>query len=461
MGGRSAAEGDALAGVVDQLVERIATVRWDDLDAVTQDATLRAVYDALGIASGGSIAPGVPQSLDAFAIAGGQGDVAVPWTDLSLPPADAAMALSLLIHAWDFDDTHDAAVVHACTVSIPAAYATALRTGASGRAFLEGTVAGIETVLRMSLLLGAQHGVIRTAGLGALGAAAATARVLGLDAVGVASALSLATPATMSPTSRQVVEDGAITKRHQPGFALRHGVTAGFLAQAGVSGAEGWFAGSYGLGALIPRTDEALERAGQPGWEVTRMSLKPFPACRYTHAAISGTVSLLTDAVLPVSATVHVPSGPAHVLVARPWARRGMPVIDAQFSIPWLVGAAMVHRRVDLELISGPILMDPAIEVAASAVEVVQDLTGDASGMTPVRIELKMADGSTRTSTILDCPGSPTRPLDWEMITAKVAGCARAAGRPEGDVDRLRDWVQHVAVSTTLDPLPGAALVVV
>jgi len=459
MGAVNGMEEHGLVAVVDDLLDRITTVRWEDLDDAKRDATLRAVYDALGIAAGGSIAPGVPQSLDAFASAGGQGDVPVPWTDLRLPPADAAMALSLLIHAWDFDDTHDSAVVHACTVTIPAAYATAVHTGASGRTMLEGALAGIETVLRMSLLLGGQHGVIRTAGLGALGAAAATARVLGLDRAGMAAALSLATPMTMSPTSRQVVEDGAITKRHQPGFALRHGVTSGFLAREGVSGAHGWFTGSYGLAGLVDGVDKALERAGMPGWEVTRMSLKPFPACRYTHAAIQGTLDALTEDGEPIGATIHVPTGPSHVLVARPWARRGMPIIDAQFSIPWLVGAALVHRRVDLELVSGPLLMDEAIEDAARTVEVIQDLEEDASGMTPVRVEIRLADGTTRTTSVLDCPGSPTSPLGWDAITGKTAGCARAAGRPTSDIDLLRSWVEGLEGAATVGALPGAVAV--
>lgn len=456
MGAVTGIEESQLSVGVDDLIDRVTDVRWDDLDETTRDATLRAVYDALGIAAGGPIAPGVEQTLAGLAVAGGSGDVPVPWTDLRLPPADAAMALSLLIHAWDFDDTHDAAVVHACTVTIPAAYAAAVHTGASGRTMLEGALAGIETVLRMSLILGGQHGVIRTAGLGALGAAAATARVLGLDRAGMAAALSLATPMTMSPTSRQVVEDGAITKRHQPGFALRHGVTSAYLAREGVSGPHGWFTGSYGLAGLVDGVDKALVRAGLPGWEVTRMSLKPFPACRYTHAAIQGTLDALMEGDEPVGATIHVPTGPPHVLVARPWERRGTPIIDAQFSIPWLVGAALVHRRVDLELVSGALLMDPAIEDAARGVEVIQDLEEDASGMTPVRVEVRLADGTTRTTSVLDCPGSPTSPLGWDAITTKATGCARAAARPEVDIDRLRDWVRGLETAATVAPLPGA-----
>jgi 2-methylcitrate dehydratase PrpD len=118
----------------------------------------------------------------------------------------------------------------------------------------------------------------------------------------------------------------------------------------------------------------------------------------------------------------------------------------------------MVHRRLDLELVAGPILMDPVIEEVAGRVVVLQDLTEDSSGMTPVRVELEMADGTVRVREVHDCPGSPTRPLDWDTITNKAAGCARAAGRPDSDVVRLRAWVDGLASVTPLAALAGTLI---
>jgi len=114
---------------------------------------------------------------------------------------------------------------------------------------------------------------------------------------------------------------------------------------------------------------------------------------------------------------------------------------------------------VDLELVSGPLLMDEAIEDAARTVEVIQDLEEDASGMTPVRVEIRLADGTTRTTSVLDCPGSPTSPLGWDAITGKTAGCARAAGRPTSDIDLLRSWVEGLEGAATVGALPGAVAV--
>jgi 2-methylcitrate dehydratase PrpD len=437
----------ALASAVDQVLSRASAVEWDALDGDTQDATLRAVMDGLGVAAGASAAPGVEASLQAYALAGGEGRTLVPWWDVALPPADAAMALSLLIHAWDFDDTHDDAVVHACSVTLPAALAVAQASGRTGRDVLAGVVAGIEVLCRLSLAIGVQPGVIRTAGLGSLGAAAAAARTLGLGEEGMRRALSLAVAVSMSPTSRQVVEDGAITKRHQPGFSARHGVTAAFLAAAGLAGPDGWFTGTHGLSAFVGDVDRAAVELTTPGWEATRLSLKPIPACRYTHAAVDGVLQLTggrPKAPDVDRVRVHVPVGSTHALVARPWERRGQPVINAQFSIPWLVGAALHQGQVDLGTVAGPALLDPAIEERARRVEVIQDQTGGQI-MTPVRVVVIGYYGSERQVELRAVPGSPSRPLSWDAVQAKTEGCLRAAGRDPGMAAVLRRTVGELA----------------
>ena len=103
----------ALARAVNDMVARSSATLWDDLDEASKDATLRLVLDSLGVASGGLAAPGVRASISVYEELAGTGHIAVPWRAGTLPPVAAASVLSLLIHGWDFDDTHDVAVGHA------------------------------------------------------------------------------------------------------------------------------------------------------------------------------------------------------------------------------------------------------------------------------------------------------------------------------------------------------------
>jgi 2-methylcitrate dehydratase PrpD len=447
----------SLARAVNEVVARSSATLWEDLDEATREATLRLVMDSLGVASGGLVAPGVRASISAFEELAGSGAIIVPWRAGTLPPADAGSLLSLLIHAWDFDDTHDIAVVHTGSVVVPAAMAAGQHVGASGRSFLEGVVAGVEIMCRLALAVGEQPGVIRTAGLGALGAAAAAAKILGLDEQGLHAALSLALPASMSPTSRQVIEDGAVSKRHQPGFACRHGITAAFLARAGIAGPAGWFSGSYGLGALVKDEAAALSRmTALAEWQVTQLSLKPYPACRYAHAAIAGTLELsrgLAAAEDIAAMRIHVPAGPAHEFVSRPWARRGQWLVDAQFSIPWLCAAALNNGSLGLDSLVGDALRDPAIEQRAATIEVIQDQPPGRSAMSPVCVAATRRDGSEEVVELDDVPGSPDWPLGMDDLVKKAEGCLRAAGEDPALAGVLQQVVRSLPGTDIRDAL--------
>jgi 2-methylcitrate dehydratase PrpD len=440
-----------LSEALEARVEVAATVDWSALTVQSQDATSRLVFDSLGVASAGRYAPGVDAAIGALAGVVGPGDVQVPWIDMTLPVTDAAMALSWLIHAWDFDDTHDAGVLHTAALAVAAAYATAVKESASGQRFFEGTVAGVETVARISLALGFQRGVIRSSGLACLGAAAAASRVLGLSPGQTRSALALATPFAMSPTSRQVLVDGGETKRLQPGFGVRDGVTCAYLAKAGISGPQGWFSGEFGLGALAQ--DEAAALAGlvYQGWEIDHLSIKPYPSCRFTHASILGALSMRGAGISAEEIEkieISVPAGQSHATVARPWARRSTPLNDRQFSIPWMVAAAITHGRADLSVVAGQSVMDAGIEALARRVSVRQDIEPDDSGITPVRILVRNRDGSEQATVIQSAPGSASHPLGWQPMTEKVTGCLRAAGlaaeRAENTAERLQAAVRQL-----------------
>ncbi|MGW3614019.1 MmgE/PrpD family protein [Micromonospora sp. NPDC005163] len=435
---------------VDSLVERVSRVRWVDLEGGTQASTTSLVLDALGVAAGAADAPSLPATAAALRRVAGSPDgtpgrVHVPWAGGFHGLVDAAYALSVAIHAWDFDDTHDEAVVHTACVALPAALMAAQECAAPGYRVPEGVVAGVEMLSRLSLALGPQRGVIRTAGLGAFGAAAAAARVLGLTPRATAAALSLALPAAVAPTSRQVVSESAVNKRHQPAGAASAGLTAAYLAAAGVEGPPGWFVGEHGLVQFVSSPERARAALERPGWEVDRLSLKPFPACRYAHAAVAGVLHLTGGRRRAEgSVRVHLPVGTAHAMVARPYERRGLPIVDAQFSVPWLVAAALHRGAVGLPEMRYEVLVDPRLEeIARTRVAVVQDKDPGESVMTPVEVHLETSAG-TRTVEVDDLPGSPRRPLSRSEQLAKARGCLEVGGREPEQAERLARWVDDL-----------------
>jgi len=437
-----------------------ATRCWADLSAARRERVRLLVVDALALAAAGTAASDTRPVLAALAGLA-PGDVRVPWTDLRLAAPQAATALSVLIHAWDYDDTHDEAVVHTASVVVPAALAAAATSDSqdagsgAADAVLDGVTAGVQVLSRLARLAGPRVGVIRTAGLGAVAAAVTAATVWRLDDDAVQSAAALSLGSTLAPTTRQAVVDGSVAKRVQPGLAAAAGLTAASLARHGVVGPRGWLTGAFGVLPGAETTWEDLFR-GDP--ELDDIALKPYPACRYTHAAVAAAAELrdthpsLGDDDRVVA---HLPAGAAYELVSRPYRDRGAPLVDAQFSLPWQLAAVWVTGRYDLTTLRHDLGRHDIAQVAAR-VEVRQDLP-ESTVMSGAEVEL-LGPGGRIGGARAEMPGSGDRALDRVSLDRKVRSCLDVAGVldvPMGAAD-LWDLVDDL---DGLDPARTTALV--
>src|SRR6185369_11144986 len=104
--------------------------------ALPQAALIAAktnLLDTLACAIAGSSAPGVAEVADLARKWGGATEASI-WGSASRVPAHhAAWVNGMMAHARDYDDTHDAAVLHAGISAVPAAIAAGqLRSGFSG-----------------------------------------------------------------------------------------------------------------------------------------------------------------------------------------------------------------------------------------------------------------------------------------------------------------------------------------
>jgi 2-methylcitrate dehydratase PrpD len=106
--------------------------------------------------------------------------------------------------------------------------------------------------------------------------------------------------------------------------------------------------------------------------------------------------------------------------------------VEAQFALPYLIAAAIVHGRVgitEVADISNALVLDLAALIAGVAAE--QDTSG---------ITIRLRDGRTATARVGPPLGSPENRLSDEQLALKFADCARHAVRP------LSDDAVHAAV---------------
>ncbi len=142
------------------------------------------------------------------------------------------------------------------------------------------------------------------------------------------------------------------TKRYHVGHAAMCGLTAACLAGEGFRGPAEAIEGKDGfLNAYAPKPDpaKAVEGLGTV-WETLAIAVKPYPSCRYSHAAIDAVLHLRAandiDAAEVESVEIGLPRAGWN-LIGDPETVKQNPknVVDGQFSMPFVAAVALREGR--------------------------------------------------------------------------------------------------------------------
>jgi 2-methylcitrate dehydratase PrpD len=270
---------------------------------------------------------------------GGFGRAPAPW---------AAFLNAASMHALDYDDTDDKVPLHANGMVLPALLADLEenRPDCDGREFLVALAVGIDGAMRIGRAGGPKgsRGWNYSVISGCVGAVLALARLRRWDVDTTVSALGHQLSQTAG--SLQSIIDGTLAKRFQPAQMVKNVVVSAALAQAGIDGPRNVFEGKAGFINLYQDGKFDFEAAGGGLAQcalVDDLSLKPYPACRFTHAPIDLALELHRRGVRPQDVkTIGVRvSGQAVNMVGRRFDRRTANVVDAQFSIAYTVAVGL------------------------------------------------------------------------------------------------------------------------
>ena len=426
------------------LAEHIVGTRFEDLSGHTVDLAKRFFLDSLGVAIAGSSAAGVKEVVEQMEEWGGRPESTIICYGKRVPDVNAAFANSVMIHARDFDDTHDGAVVHANVTASPTVMAISEKVdGVTGKEFLCALVLGIDLNCRLGLAIGSapefsQREIkwIRTAVCGIFGATAAACKVLKMGKEPVMNALGIAL--SQIGGTRQVITDSALTKRMQPAFMTRAAIISALLAKRGVTGCKDVFEGSYGYFNLYwgggYARHELTEGLGER-FEVDNLSFKPYPCCRYTHGPIDAALKctkrngISSDSVEEIR--VHLVRHPFFDMVSRPFELRGDPGVDAQFSIPYTVTSAILDGYVFLDSFEPEKVKGRARNPLLKKVAVFRDgAIKDPRSLGPATVEIKTKSGTVFSETVEEFKGHPKNAMTEEECRGKFLRCSGYSSKP-------------------------------
>ena len=279
--------------------KNFVNTKYENLPADVVDATKKEILDLLGVALGGANQPGATHVCALVKEWGGKEESSIIGSKQKVPAPNAAQANATMAHALDFDDVHEAAVMHPGIASIPVVMAVGEAQGhLSGKELITSTALGVDMMCRLALATTPGKSPIElgwhlTSLFGFMGSAATAARVMGLDEETIVNAIGIGYHQCAG--NGQCVKDGALTKRLGPGFAVKGGITAALLAKAGVTGAKNSFEGEWGLYQQYMHGDysrEILTADLGKRFEGVNVAIKPYPCCRGIHPAIDAGLAL-------------------------------------------------------------------------------------------------------------------------------------------------------------------------
>ncbi|MFZ0448724.1 MAG: MmgE/PrpD family protein [Desulfatiglandaceae bacterium] len=406
--------------------------RFEDLDQKIIDQAKMLILDLTGVSLAGYEMMEFPRLVVDYMIElGGKPEATILHTKRKFPAINAAFANAACAHALDMDDGHRFAALHPGTVIIPAAMAAAELVKASTREFIAGIVVGYEIMIRIGMAISPSslnRGFHITGIAGSFGAAAAAANIMGLSHDETVGAFGMAGLQSSGLIQVNHETEGAKVKPINPARAAMSGILSCILAQRGAHGPENIFEGEDGfLKAVADKVEhDLLVRDLGQEFEICKVYLKLYAACRHAHACIDAALKANEDSGIDIEdiRKINVETYPAAVRLAG--IVHPTTASAARFSIPFSVALALIRKDAGTDKYTEETVNDEKIQRLAGKVKLAattewQEVYPTKRGATLTIIDKNNAIWSARVDL---AKGEPERPASSEEIHKKFIGNA-------------------------------------
>lgn len=416
-----------MSGPTRELAAYACRLRFDAIPPEVVGKAKSCVLDAVGCMLFGSTLPWTRIVADTVREEGGAERATLIGMRDRTSVSQAVLVNATAGHAFELDDAHTRASMHAGSVTVATALALSESSGeVSGRDFLTAVIAGYEVGLRIGSA-GAgnvfKRGFHSAAVCGVFAAAATAARLLHLDedktqhAFGIAGSLA---------GGLMAAQEGAMVKRMHAGHAARNGVLGALLARRGFTGIVDVLEAPFGgfFSAMTAKHDAAALTAGLGSqWETLAVGFKPYATAGAIHAALMLLERIMHDAGLAADDIERVEvecTTYCQDHVAWPYVPQG--VASAQINMYYALSVMALDRAAMIEQFSEARLNDPRILAFIPRIRIAANCEFDALGNAyryATRLRVITITGATHERETRYRPGSPDSPLPDDQLRAK------------------------------------------
>ncbi|WP_171124126.1 MULTISPECIES: MmgE/PrpD family protein [unclassified Ruegeria] len=406
-----------MTGTFDQVADFALRRTGDQMPQSAMDAAALMMLDTMGIliASGPMEAGVIARETASVLYASTQEDFSarMMFDGRRVSMAGAAYAMATQTDNLDGHDGYNPTKGHIGVVVLPTLVALAEHCpDLTGPDALAAVITGYEVAGRAGLSLHASVDDYHTSGAwNALGVAAMAARLREHTSEQLRQAMGIAE--YHGPRSQMMREIANPTMLHDgSGWGALVGLSAAVLAEKGFTGAP----------AITIEAQSAASHWADLGqfWQVEHQYVKPYPICRWAHAAIDAVRAVMesNDLTHDQILSIQINSFDEAVCLFG-----GMPktTSQAQYSLPFAVAVQAIYGRIGVEHISGAGLADPSVAEFMTRIHTSRSKR-HAERFPKGRwadVSIQTTDGRVLDSGDVHARGGPEVPFEREDVIAK------------------------------------------
>ena len=347
-------------------------------------------------------------------------------------------------HCLELDDGQRFAMLHLGASVMTALISASSANDISTDDFLRGAVMGYEAACRLAIAIQPGHkkkGFHAAATCGTVGAAVAVAFALKMNATQLKTVLSAAV--TSAAGMLEIQEQDSQLKPYNIGRAAMDGLMAATMGFTPMCGPDDMLDGGRGFFKLF--TDEYdIEKLTAPTeyFEMERIYVKPYAACRHCHSAIEAALALRGKITPQNISKILVRTyklaikGHDHTAIA------SSP--SAKLSIPYSVAAALILGKAGLEAFDEKtVARQDILEIAAKVVvEEAPRPTTLPSDARYATIVITGKDGADFSHSVDYAKGDPENSMPHEEIAGKIQSLLAYADASENLMTMCRSLLE-------------------
>ena len=423
---------------IEKLAANVLETRFENFDAATLEKNKYRIIDTLGCLIGGAGDAGNHELVNLFRETGGKEEATVLIHGGKVPVGNAAFANSIMARSFDFEPVSPLVEGFSCPghtsgTTVPTAISLAEAADVDGRELITALLVGDDMTARILAAsgFGFTLGWDGVGTVNAFGTAATAGRLMKLTHRQMRHAFGIVL--NMMGTTFQTIWDGTTSFKLAQGLSARAGVFSAQLAKAGWTGPEDALMSKFGYyqmfteGCQRPQflTDKLGEAYYADG------TIKPYPCCRITHAAIQGSLELMkkhgfrADDIKEV--VLDLAQGGIDHKCGMPFSVGDLPHAAAAFSYQYTVSAAFIHGSIKPEHFIEKAIRDRRIAEFIPRIEfnAVDDIKFEKA-----RVNITLNDGRKLTETVTKVKGDPLdNPASEDDIISKFWTNVEFSGR--------------------------------